>query len=141
MANTRQYRAFVTSRAGGACEYCRLVQEFSGNVFHIEHVVPKSLGGATSLDNLALSCSGCNLAKGPPTGMKIAGNAVETAFFNPRNYSPSTLGWHLHFNLDRESGIIYPISDRGIATIQGPDMNSDLRVRARQWQWEAGVLR
>ena len=31
--------------------------------FAVDHVVPRSRGGATDMDNLALSCSGCNSHK------------------------------------------------------------------------------
>ncbi len=55
MARIEAYRQFVESRAGGACEYCRLVQDATGVTFHIEHVIPRVLGGSTTLSNLALS--------------------------------------------------------------------------------------
>ena len=54
-------------RAGGACEYCRLLQAATGVLFHIEHVLPQSRGGQTVMSNLALSCPGCNLAKAERT--------------------------------------------------------------------------
>jgi len=37
--------------------------------------------------------------------------------FNPRDYGPSRLGWHLHFVLDRESGIIVPRTPTAEATV------------------------
>ncbi len=54
MANVEAYRRLVVARAGGACEYCRLLQDASGVTFHLEHVVPRSAGGKTVLANLAL---------------------------------------------------------------------------------------
>ena len=55
-----EIRDFVLTRAEFCCEYCRSPQNFSSDDFAIEHIVPKSLGGMDVLDNLALSCQGCN---------------------------------------------------------------------------------
>jgi hypothetical protein len=67
MASAEAYRRFVVARAGGACEYCRLLQDASGVTFHIEHVVPSSLGGKTILANLALSCPGLQSVESKPS--------------------------------------------------------------------------
>jgi 5-methylcytosine-specific restriction endonuclease McrA len=87
MASTEAYRGIVVARAGGACEYCRLLEKPTGITFHIDHVIPKSLGGRATLANLALNCPGCNLSKGERrTGRDYAGN--EQPLFNPREYEP-----------------------------------------------------
>ena len=39
-------------------------QAMQGATFHIEHVVPRSKGGASDEGNLALACPSCNLHKG-----------------------------------------------------------------------------
>ena len=67
MVRVEAYRQLVTARAGGACEYCRLLEMVTGVTFHVEHVLPRSQGGETTMSNLALSCPGCNLAKGERT--------------------------------------------------------------------------
>lgn len=59
----------VIERARGRCEYCRLPEAFSSGSFEIEHIQPRSLGGATDADNLAFSCGGCNGFK----GVKVSG--------------------------------------------------------------------
>jgi hypothetical protein len=41
----------VVARAGGACEYCRLLQDAAGVTFHVEHIRPRTLGGQTDLSN------------------------------------------------------------------------------------------
>src|SRR5438128_10678890 len=91
MAQAEAYRDLVEARAGGACEYCRLLQAATGVTFHIEHLLPRSRGGRTVLSNLALSCPDCNLAKGErTTGQDESGRAQ--ALFNPRHYEPSRIG-------------------------------------------------
>src|SRR5262249_32824470 len=125
MTSSEPFRELVEARAGGACEYCRLVQAATGVKFHIEHFLPRSQGGETALANLVLSCPGCNLAKADRTvGADDDGNLQ--SLFNPREYEPWLLGWHLHFVLDRESGIIVPRTEIGEATVRCLRMNDSL---------------
>jgi hypothetical protein len=139
MAHAEAYRQFVMGRAGGACEYCRLLQAGTGITFHIEHVVPRFRGGETVTTNLALSCPGCNLAKAErTTGQDDFGRTQP--LFNPRDFEPWMLGWHLHFALDRESGLIVPRTPTGEATLRVLKMNNPVRVFARKLQIVAGLI-
>ena len=54
----RKLREIVIRRDGGACQHCGL----EGN--HVDHIVPRKLGGDDSLTNLQLLCESCNLRKG-----------------------------------------------------------------------------
>lgn len=38
-------------------------------MFHIDHIIPRSKGGATELENLALQCPGCSLHKATRTAV------------------------------------------------------------------------
>jgi len=129
----------VVARAGGSCEYCRLLEYASGVTFHIEHVIPLSSGGETVISNLALSCPGCNLSKSiRTTGSDDSGTVHR--LFNPRGYRPSLLGWHLHFTMDRETGRIFPRTPIGIATVKVLKMNAGKRATARKLQIQAGLI-
>jgi hypothetical protein len=139
MAQAEAYRQLVLARAGGACEYCRLLQAATGVTFHIEHVVPRSRAGETVMSNLALSCPGCNLAKAERTTGRDRSGRIHP-LFNPRDFDPWLLGWHLHFALERESGMIAPRTPRGEATVRTLKMNNSLRVFARKLQIVAGLL-
>lgn len=139
MARVEAYRRFVVARAGGACEYCRLLQDASGVTFHVEHVIPRASGGKTVLGNLALSCPGCNLAKADRTrGIDASGTLRE--LFNPRAYEPWLLGWHLNFALERDTGRIVALTPLGEATILVLNVNSPRRAFARQLQIAAGLI-
>jgi hypothetical protein len=139
MPKAETFRFLVETRAGGFCEYCRLHQTASGVKYHLEHIFPKSLGGATQFSNLALACAGCNLAKSDrPDGEDDDGNPQ--AFFNPRDYDPWLLGWLLHFRLDRETGLIIPLTVSGQATVNCLRMNDSLRVPARKILIRIGML-
>lgn len=139
MPGPESYRAIVVARAGGACEYCRLLQAAAGVTFHIEHVLPRSMGGKTALSNLALSCPGCNLTKSERTTGRDESGRLQP-LFNPREFEPALLGWHLHFILDKQSGIILPRSAIGEATVNTLRMNEPNRVFARKLQIAAGLI-
>jgi hypothetical protein len=139
MAHVEAYRDLVVARAAGVCEYCRLMQAASGVLFHIEHVLPRSRGGKTILSNLALACPGCNLAKSDHLLAEDLRGEIQS-LFNPREFEPWLLGWHLHFVLDRDSGLIVPRTPMGEATVKALKMNDTLRVFARKLQISAGLI-
>jgi len=53
-------REHVFQRDVGRCRYCGLKQLGQGAVFHINHILPRSKGGRTDEDNLALQCPYCS---------------------------------------------------------------------------------
>jgi hypothetical protein len=139
MSQAEAYRHLVAARAGGGCEYCRLLQAATGVTFHLEHILPRSQGGSTALANLAHSCPGCNLAKAErTTGTDDVGHA--RPLFNPREFEPWLLGWLLHFSVDRSTGLIVPRTPRGEATVRTLKMNDPMRVFARKLQIQAGLI-
>lgn len=139
MAQAEAYRHLVVARAGGACEYCRLLQAATGVTFHLEHILPRSQGGSTVLPNLALSCPGCNLAKAERTTGTDELGRVEP-LYNPREFDPWLLGWLLHFALDRKTGLIVPRTARAEATLRTLKMNDPMRVFARELQIRTGLI-
>lgn len=52
----------VFHRDGFRCRYCGFSVE-DGALLHVDHVIPQSKGGATSLDNLVTACLDCNIGK------------------------------------------------------------------------------
>lgn len=57
-------RLQVMDRDGFMCVKCRANRQTNPEVkFHIDHIIPWSLGGKTELENLQLLCSTCNLKK------------------------------------------------------------------------------
>jgi 5-methylcytosine-specific restriction endonuclease McrA len=53
----------VFARDGLRCRYCGYRHK-SASKFEVDHVVPRSKGGADSLANLVVACVRCNQAKG-----------------------------------------------------------------------------
>jgi hypothetical protein len=52
----------VLKRDGFRCQYCGGTPQ-DGYVLHVDHVIPRSKGGATAAGNLIAACWLCNLGK------------------------------------------------------------------------------
>ena len=85
-------KAIVKNRAYGYCEYCQCPSDISTDTFSLEHIIPRSKNGTDNLDNLAFSCSGCNLAKYTKTEFLDVISQISYPLFNPR-----TMIWDEHF--------------------------------------------
>ena len=49
-------------REGVVCPYCE--ERLTPRFVSVDHIQPRSKGGADSVENIQLSCLGCNYAKG-----------------------------------------------------------------------------
>ncbi len=97
--------------------------------FEVDHIIPTSRGGPDVLDNLALSCRGCNLFKADRTGAKDEETGVEVRLFNPRSDD-----WAEHFAVD-PTGTIRGRTGPGRATVALLQMNRPIQLAARlQWK-------
>ena len=106
-------------------------QGLQGATFHVEHIVPRSKGGATSEDNLALACPSCNLGKAdavedadPDTGNRVP-------LYNPRHHP-----WDEHFQVD--GARIVGVTGIGRATVVRLEMNMGRRLRIREQEASLG---
>jgi len=125
MTTSSQIEREVAWRAAGRCEYCRMHQALQGATFHVEHVTPRSRGGASHLDNLAWACPGCNLRKSdrieapdPETGQFVS-------LFDPRDND-----WGEHFRWDGYR--VVGLTAVGRATVEAFDLNHSRRIRIRR---------
>lgn len=57
-------RQQVAEQSRYMCCYCQSQQRLIGINLTVEHIIPESLGGSTTIDNLCLACWDCNLIKG-----------------------------------------------------------------------------
>lgn len=115
----------VARRAAGRCEYCRMHQSLQGATFHVEHVIPRSRGGASDLDNLAWACPSCNLHKSNRVEVRSADDPEMISLFNPRADN-----WHDHFRWNGD--IVLGLTSCGRATIEALLLNHERRIRIRQ---------
>ena len=120
-------RGLVAERSIFRCEYCRYPEEFSPSSFEVEHITPRSAGGLTILDNLALACSHCNAHKATRQEGIDPRAKVQTQLFNPR-----TEDWPTHFVLNRKNGEIEGLTPVGRATVAVLEINAAQPTRARR---------
>lgn len=128
-------RRRVESRAQGRCEYCHAPQAACGYRCHLEHVVPAALGGSDGLENRALACAACNLAKGDRTTGVDPETDQTVALFDPRSDA-----WDKHFRWQDDPPIIVGVTPQGRATVVVLDLNGELRRDARRLWFDAGLL-
>ena len=63
-------RREVFESSGGLCHYCRAPLTLDGQ-WHVEHQMPRALGGTDDAANLVAACAPCNLAKGDRTAVEF----------------------------------------------------------------------
>jgi len=124
-AISSRMRTHVARRAGNRCEYCGLSQDGQEAAFHIDHIVPQSVGGPTSTDNLALACVSCSLRKWARQAAIDSESGEEVPLFNPR-----TQLWAEHFRWEGET--IVPLSAIGRATAIALALNRPLILAIRR---------
>ncbi|AFY72228.1 restriction endonuclease [Synechococcus sp. PCC 7502] len=113
-------RQRIRQRANFLCEYCHSPEEASASLFTFDHLMPQSLGGNDTENNLALACHRCN-------GRRynfISGLDPETQFIVPL-FNPRQNKWLDHFIWSDDAQRILGISDIGRATVKRLDMNDD----------------
>jgi hypothetical protein len=130
---TAQQKKAVAERANRCCEYCKSQVSFAIQPFSIEHIIPKSQGGRTTLDNLALACQGCNNHKYNKTEGRdlISGNIVP--FYHPRQQR-----WSEHFVWNEDFILIIGLTPVGRTTVDALQLNREGVVNLRRVLYAMG---
>ena len=117
-------RQLVVERANGCCEYCLIAQ--SDNLFahEVDHIIAEKHRGATTGDNLCLSCFECNRHKGSDFASFDPLTGEVAMLFNPGHDR-----WSDHFQLD--GALIRPLSPQGRVTVFLLHFNDESRLRER----------
>jgi len=100
----------------------------------IDHIIPLTRKGETSLSNLSLSCVGCNMFKRDFVAAIDPETGAETTLFNPRIQN-----WNDHFSWDDEKTRLVGLTAVGRATVSRLRMNRRGAVRAGQRWVDAGL--
>lgn len=127
---TIRQKTAVAKQAEYCCEYCKSQARFAIQSFSIEHILPKSQGGTTTLNNLAFACQGCNNHKYNKTEAQDPITGETVPLFNPGKQQ-----WSSHFSwsddlIDNWSNINRASNNRSI-TAQS----------IRNCQLEANIIR
>jgi HNH endonuclease len=117
-------KRLVIQRSGDRCEYCGLSQAGQVATFHIDHVMPEMLGGATTAANLALACVSCSLRKGARQWLEDPETGEVVSIFNPRQQI-----WPEHFTW---KGVeVVGLTATGRATIRALSLNRPIMLAIR----------
>lgn len=127
-------RQQVIERAERFCEYCGAPMRIGSDLFCIEHTIPEADGGATSLENLALACSACNLYKGAARLAPDPITSQEAPLFDPRRES-----WLVHFIWSADTLRVIGITPTGRATTERLRMNREQMIEFRHLLREFGL--
>ena len=126
---------YVKARAAGRCEYCHAPQILIGQTFHLDHIVPCSIGGRTTAENLCVACSHCNIAKGNQTEAIDPHTNKRAPLYNPR-----TDIWEAHFRWSQDWKKLIGRTPIGRATVGALDMNARLLQQARPFWRVVGLI-
>lgn len=128
-----ELRVLVVERARGRCEYCGADSRFATQSLSVEHVVPRSRGGATEEGNLALSCQGCNNHKYNKIDGVDPVTGVSAALYHPRKD-----GWAAHFAWSSDATLVVGLTPTGRATVTALALNRAGLVNLRRVLFAAG---
>jgi hypothetical protein len=128
-----ELRQQISVRAGGCCEYCRSQARYATQAFSVEHILPRVQGGATSLDNLALACQGCNNHKYDKVAAPDPVNGQHVPLYHPRRDR-----WDTHFAWSDDFTLMIGITPTGRATVESLQLNRDGVVNLRRLLYAIG---
>lgn len=126
-------REQVSLRANGCCEYCRSQARYATQAFSVEHILPRAQDGATSLDNLALACQGCNNHKYDKVTVPDPVSGQQAPLFHPRRDR-----WDTHFAWSDDFTLMIGLTPSGRATVDALHLNRDGVVNLRRLLYAIG---
>jgi len=124
----------VIERARGRCEYCKSVMDYTSQSFVMEHIIPISENGETSLNNLALACGGCNGHKYTKVSAMDPVSQVEVPLYHPRQQA-----WQDHFAWSADYLQMIGLTEIGRATVHALKLNRPGIVNMRRLLLLAGL--
>ena len=127
--------AAVKERAVGRCEYRHAPRILIGQTFHIDHILPRALGGTTASKNLCYVCAHCNIAKGSRAMARDPRTQRNVKLFNPR-----TDEWEEHFRWSGDWKRVIGRIPLGRATVTRLDMNAHVLRLARPYWRIMGLI-
>jgi 5-methylcytosine-specific restriction endonuclease McrA len=77
--------AGIRARDGWACVYCGATEASSGAHLHMDHLTPRSRGGADVATNLVMACRSCNSRRQDKSLTEWAADASHFLKFTARS--------------------------------------------------------
>lgn len=128
-----ELRRRVAAQAKHRCGYCLTQELVIGRPMEFDHLLPRSLGGLTTEENLWLACSLCNDHKSNRLFLVDPETGAQVRVFNPR-----TQRWAEHFTWAEGGTRIDGTTAVGRATVAALQLNRPSLVLARKLWVAAG---
>lgn len=126
-------RTAVLERAGFKCEYCLTPMMYCPDPPSVEHIQPRSAGGADELANLATTCQGCNNHKYIATESTDPESGQQVALYHPRRHR-----WDHHFCWSPDLTAVIGTTPTGRATAEKLQINRPELMNLRRLLRDAG---
>lgn len=130
---SEKMRAAVIERARGCCEYCCSQVKFAVQSFSVEHITPRDKGGLSVVENIALSCQGCNNHKYNKTEGIDPVTGLLAPLFHPRQQV-----WSDHFTWNDDYTLMVGLTSTGRATVETLHVNRPGVVNLRRVLYTMG---
>ena len=128
-------RARVHEIDNDLCAYCHTPEALTVTTFEIDHIVPVSQGGETSLDNLCLSCPSCNRHKGARRAVSDPQTGESVPLYHPRDQV-----WSEHFAWSDDGTRLEGSTPVGRATVEALHINRPQMTRLRELWIKMGLF-
>ena len=115
---SKEEKLAIIERAESLCEYCLTPVEYSAQPFVFEHIIPVSLNGKTTPNNLAFACGGCNGHKYNKIEAIDPVEKISVPLFHPRKQK-----WLEHFSWDEDYKQVIGLTSVGRVTINTLKLN------------------
>ncbi len=133
MAIPPELRRLLAERDKNRCAYCLTTEENCGSRMHVDHIIPETAGGKTTLDNLCLACFSCNVHKSANQKGLDPLTKTTVPLFHPVQQN-----WRDHFTWDDSKTKIMGLTACGRATVLTLQMNHPTVTKARRRWVSAG---
>lgn len=117
----------IRERFSNCCAYCHTAESLTVTTFEFEHIVPRSAEGATTFENLCLSCPSCNRHKASHQTAVDPETQVATPLFHPQQQR-----WSDHFAWNADATEVTGLTAIGRATIAMLKINRPQMIRVRK---------
>jgi HNH endonuclease len=108
----------IRNRFADCCAYCLTAESLTATTFEFEHIIPRSAGGETVVENLCLACPSCNRYKAALQTILDPVTEQVVSLFHPQLQL-----WKEHFSWNEDASEIVGITDIGRVTIAALKMN------------------
>jgi hypothetical protein len=127
-------RQAVMAAAPGRCAYCLSPEQMMGVTFDVDHVISRSTGGRTQIDNLCLSCPTCNRHKANRLSARDPLSGHAAPLFHPNQDT-----WSHHFAWSADGAHLIGQTPTGRATVEALRFNRSAIILLRRYWRATGV--